>query len=231
MLLCASVRTTAVTVIAKHLEMGQGTYTGLATVLAEELDADWSQVRVESAPADVKRYANSAFGMQGTGGSTAMSNSWTQLREAGAKARAVLCAAAAKEWHVPVEELSVDASVVTHAKSGRHATYGSLVKTAATLPVPEKVTLKDPKDFKLIGTKPPRVDVAAKCDGTALFTLDVALPGHARCAAEACAAVRRECEVIRCDRSQRDSRCRESGAGAQWRRGGGRKFLGSEARP
>ena len=166
----------SITIVSKHLEMGQGTYTGIATVLAEELDADWSQVRVESAPADVKRYANTAFGMQGTGGSTAMNNSWAQLREAGAKTRAVLCAAAAKEWHVPVEELSVEKSVVSHARTNRHATYGSLVKTAATLPVPDKVTLKDPKDFKLIGTRPPRVDIAAKCDGTAQFTLDVALP-------------------------------------------------------
>ena len=93
----------SVTVIAKHVEMGQGAYTGIATVLAEELDADWTQVRVESAPADAKRYANLAFGtMQGTGGSSAMANSWTQLREAGAKARAMLLAAAAKEWQVPV---------------------------------------------------------------------------------------------------------------------------------
>ena len=81
----------SVTVIAKHVEMGQGAYTGIATIVAEELDADWERVRVESAPADAKRYANLAFGtMQGTGGSSAMANSWLQLREAGAKARAVL---------------------------------------------------------------------------------------------------------------------------------------------
>src|SRR5579863_9436264 len=80
----------SVTVIAKHLEMGQGAYTGIATIVAEELDADWSQVRVESAPADAKRYANLAMGIQGTGGSSAMANSWNQLREAGAKARAML---------------------------------------------------------------------------------------------------------------------------------------------
>ena len=87
----------SVTVIAKHLEMGQGSYTGLATVLAEELDADWSLVKVESAPADAKRYANLAFGMQGTGGSSAMNNSWAQLREAGGKARLMLMTAAASE--------------------------------------------------------------------------------------------------------------------------------------
>src|SRR6202167_3848065 len=103
----------SVTVIAKHLEMGQGAYTGIATVLAEELDADWARVRVESAPADAKLYANLVFGnLQGTGGSSAMANSWMQLREAGAKARAMLLTAAAKQWHVPVQELTVDNGIV-----------------------------------------------------------------------------------------------------------------------
>src|ERR1700728_166271 len=103
----------SVTVIAKHLEMGQGSYTGIATVLAEELDADWVRVRVESAPADAKRYANLVFKtMQGTGGSSAMANSWQQLREAGATARALLVSAAAKQWHVPETELRVEKSVV-----------------------------------------------------------------------------------------------------------------------
>jgi isoquinoline 1-oxidoreductase beta subunit len=167
----------SVTIIAKHVEMGQGAYTGIATVLAEELDADWAQVRVESAPADVKRYANLAFGMQGTGGSSAMANSWPQLREAGAKGRAMLLTAASNEWRVPVTELTTDKSVVSHAASGRRATYGSLVAKAAALPVPDQVVLKDPKDFKLIGRGVPRVDMAAKVNGTAQFTLDVALPG------------------------------------------------------
>src|SRR5580658_7877055 len=98
----------SVTVIAKHLEMGQGSYTGLATVLAEELDADWTHVRVESAPADAKRYANLVFKtMQGTGGSSAMANSWQQLREAGATARALLVTSAARQWHVAGSELRV----------------------------------------------------------------------------------------------------------------------------
>jgi isoquinoline 1-oxidoreductase beta subunit len=165
-------------IISKHIEMGQGAYTGLATVLAEELDADWTQVRVESAPADATRYANLAFGkIQGTGGSSAIANSWPQLRDAGAKARAMLMSAASLEWRVPVSELTVDKSVVYHAASERQARFGALVKTAATLPVPATVRLKDPKDFKLIGHRPPRVDVPAKCNGTALFTIDVVLPG------------------------------------------------------
>jgi isoquinoline 1-oxidoreductase beta subunit len=168
----------AVTVIAKHVEMGQGAYTGIATIVAEELDADWSNVRVESAPADAKRYANLAFGtMQGTGGSSAMSNSWQQLREAGGKARAMLVSAAAARWKVPAGELTTANGVVTHAKTGRTAAYGTLVADASKLPVPDKVTLKQPADFKLIGHRIPRVDGSAKSNGTAHFTLDTTFPG------------------------------------------------------
>jgi isoquinoline 1-oxidoreductase beta subunit len=169
----------SVTVISKHLEMGQGSYNGIATVLAEELDADWSLVRVESAPADAKRYNNLSFGpIQGTGGSSAMANSWKQLREAGAKARAMLVAAAAAQWHVPAEQVTVSDSTVHHPDGKTQATFGSLVARAASLPIPDQVTLKDPKNFKLIGKRQsPRVDIPAKCDGSAQFTLDVQMPG------------------------------------------------------
>jgi isoquinoline 1-oxidoreductase subunit beta len=167
----------SVTVIAKHLEMGQGTYTGLATIVAEELDADWAQIRVESAPADASKYANLAFGtIQGTGGSSAMANSWMQLRNAGAMARAMLAAAAAAEWNVPPASLTVERGVVRHAPSNRQATFGDLVAKAASQPAPDKVALKDPKDFKLIGQKLPRVDIPGKTNGTAQFTIDVAFP-------------------------------------------------------
>lgn len=168
-----------VTVLAKHLEMGQGSYTGLATLLAEELDADWDKVRVEGAPADVKRYNNLAFGpMQGTGGSTAMANSWEQMRNAGATAKAMLVAAAAQRWGVPASEISVDKGVVSHAGSGRSAGFGELVEAAASLPVPEQVQLKDPKDFKLIGKRElRRKDSPGKTDGSAIFTQDFKLPG------------------------------------------------------
>jgi isoquinoline 1-oxidoreductase subunit beta len=168
----------SITIISKHIEMGQGSYTGLATILAEELDADWAQVRVESAPADASRYANLIFGkIQGTGGSSAMANSWAQLRDAGAKARAMLLTAASNQWRVSVSELTVDKSVIYHAASKRQATFGSLVKSASALPVPATVQLKNPENFKLIGHLPPRVDVPAKCDGTAQFTIDVEMPG------------------------------------------------------
>jgi len=167
-----------VTVISKHLEMGQGTYTGLATIVAEELDASWSQVRVEAAPADARRYNNLRMGpMQGTGGSTAMANSWDQLRRAGATARAMFVAAAAQQWAVPVEEVGVGDGVVTHARSGRHATFGQLVAAAAAQPVPTDVVLKAPKDFKLIGKRAPRKDAHDKTNGKAQFTQDVHLPG------------------------------------------------------
>ncbi len=168
----------SVTVMSKHVELGQGAYTGLATILADELDADWSQIRVESAPADVARYANLAFKLQGTGGSTAIANSWMQLREAGAMGRAMLIAAAAAQWGASANEITVDRGVVRHGASGRQATFGALAMQAASVPPPAKVVLKDPKDFKLIGdAKLPRVDVPPKTDGTALFTIDVVLPG------------------------------------------------------
>ncbi|WP_028238785.1 xanthine dehydrogenase family protein molybdopterin-binding subunit [Stutzerimonas azotifigens] len=168
-----------VTVLAKHLEMGQGSYTGLATLLAEELDADWDKVRVEGAPADAKLYNNNAFGpMQGTGGSTAMANSWEQMRNAGATARAMLVAAAAQRWGVPAGEIDVAQGVVSHAGSGRSAGFGELVEAAAQLPVPQQVQLKEPKDFKLIGKLDlRRKDSFDKTDGSALFTQDLKLPG------------------------------------------------------
>ena len=167
-----------VTIISKHIEMGEGTYTGLATILAEELDADWSQIRVESAPADAERYNNLAFGpVQGTGGSSAMANSWDQLRRAGATARAMLVEAAAREWGVPASEITVERGVVSHAPSGRRATFGELASKAAALTPPAQVTLKDPKDFKLVGTRLPRLDGRTKTDGTAQYTMDFSLPG------------------------------------------------------
>ncbi len=167
-----------VTVLAKHIEFGQGSYTGLATIAAEELDADWAQVKVEAAPADASKYNNLEFGpVQGTGGSTAMANSWKQLRIAGATARALLVAAAAKDWGVPASEITVESGQVRHAKSGKSASFGSLIATAATLRAPADAPLKDPKNFKLIGTKLARVDGRAKLNGSAIFTSDVKRPG------------------------------------------------------
>ncbi len=166
-----------VTVLSKHIEMGQGSYSGLARIVAEELDADWAQMRAEGAPADTKLYANLAFGMQGTGGSSSIANSYEQLRKAGATARAMLVQAAAKTWNVPADQITVSKGVVTHAAGKHSATFGELAATAAKLPVPENVTLKDPKTFTLIGKPDHRIDVPEKSDGTALYGLDVRFPG------------------------------------------------------
>jgi isoquinoline 1-oxidoreductase beta subunit len=167
-----------VTVIVKHLEMGQGTYTGLPTLVAEELDADWNQIRVEGAPADASRYNNLFMGpMQGTGGSTAMANSYEQMRKAGAAARAMLVAAAAERWKVAPDTVTVSRGVVLHQPSNRRASFGSLAASAATQPVPQEVKLKDAKDFTYIGRRAPRTDSRAKSNGTAIYTQDVKLPG------------------------------------------------------
>jgi len=168
-----------VTIVCKHLEMGQGNTTGLATLAADELDADWSLVRTEYAPSDPKVYNNVFYGeMQITGGSTSIANSFMQMRSAGATARAMLVAAAANAWHVPAAEINTANSVLTHA-SGRRATYGEMAAAAGRLPVPKDVALKQPQHFTLIGKQnaTPRVDSLSKCNGSAIYTIDVTLPG------------------------------------------------------
>ena len=168
-----------VTIVCKHLEMGQGNTTGLATLVADELDADWSLVRTEYAPSDAKIYNNTLYGpMQITGGSSTIANSFEQMRSAGATARAMLVTAAANAWNVPASEIKTSNSVLTHA-SGRRATYGQMAEAAGRLAVPKSVTLKQPSQFSLIGkpTATPRVDSTSKCNGTALYTIDVKLPG------------------------------------------------------
>ncbi len=165
-----------VTVTVKHLEMGQGTYTGLPTLVAEELDAAWSQVRAAGAPADAKLYNNLFWGAaQGTGGSSAMANSFDQYRQAGAAARAMLVAAAARQWNVPADSIAVKNGVVSHA-SGKRASFGELADAAAKEPVPATVRLKEPKDFVYIGKHVSRTDSKSKSNGTATFTQDLRLP-------------------------------------------------------
>ena len=216
-----------ITIISKHIEFGQGTYSGLATILAEELDADWSQVRVEAAPADAQRYGNRLVGgMQMTGGSTAMAAAWDQLRRAGATARAMLVEAAAREWGVPASAITVDGGVISHPPSGRRATFGELASKAAALTPPAQVTLKDPKDFKLIGKRVPRVDSKAKTDGSAQFTADFAAPGPAHRADRAAAALRGHREVRRRDRGAAREGRDPRGAGAVRRRRRRHRLLG-----
>ncbi|MDQ3692900.1 MAG: molybdopterin-dependent oxidoreductase, partial [Chloroflexota bacterium] len=167
-----------ITIIAKHTEWGQGIYTALAMMIAEELDADWTRVRVEPAPANAELYVNLAFGFQGTAGSNGVRNSYEQYRQAGATGRAMLVAAAADAWQVPAAEISVEQGVLRHRGSGQRATFGELATAAAMQPVPEDVTLKDPADFRLIGHEGiRRLDSPSKIDGTARYAIDIELPG------------------------------------------------------
>ena len=165
----------AVTVLSKHIEFGQGNHAGLAAIVAEELDADWSRVKVVHAPANAKLYGNKGLGIQLTGGSSAISNSWEQLRKAGAGARAMFVQAAAAKWSVPAGQITVKDSVVSGG--GKSAGFGELIADAAKVTPPENPTLKDPKTFTLIGTdRVRRKDSLAKSNGTARYTQDVQLP-------------------------------------------------------
>ena len=166
-----------VKVLIKHLEMGQGVYTGLATCVAEELDADWAQVVCEHAPVNTEKYANVLMGQQATGGSTAMANSFMQMRQAGAAAKAMLVAAAAAQWQVPASEIRVSNGVLTH---GNHSsTFGELAVAAAQQPAPDAagLMLKTPAEFRLIGQDDTLRKDVGKHDGTAIYTQDVKLPG------------------------------------------------------
>jgi isoquinoline 1-oxidoreductase beta subunit len=167
-----------VTVLIKHLDKGQGVTTGLTTIVADELDADWAQMRAEFAPANAALYNNLLFGpIQATGGSTSVANSFDQLRKASAAARAMMIAAAAQDWNVPAGEITISKGLLAHAPSGRRAAFGDLADKAAALPVPSQVMLKDPKDWIYIGKQVPRIDSIAKTTGAARYALDVKRPG------------------------------------------------------
>ena len=166
----------AVTVVSKHIEFGQGSHASLAAMVAEELDADWDKLKVVQAGANAKVYANLDQGAQGTGGSSAIHNSWDQLRKVGAATRAMFVTAAADRWKVHAGEISVANGVVAHA-SGQSATFADLVADAAKVSPPASPKLKDPKAYTLIGTdRVRRKDALAKATGTARFTQDVHLP-------------------------------------------------------
>lgn len=168
-----------VTIVCKHFEMGQGITTGLATLAAEELEADWSQMRFTFAPYNPDLYGNLAFGpYMVTGGSNSIAGSWVQMRKVGAAARTMLVQAAAARWGVPPEEIAVAKGVVSHAPSRRSARFGELAEDAMRLAPPKDVALKEPKDWKLIGRKLPRLDAVAKTTGKATFAMDVRRPGE-----------------------------------------------------
>jgi isoquinoline 1-oxidoreductase beta subunit len=161
-----------------YVEMGQGTYTAIAMLIAEELEVDLKQVRLEHAPPNEKLYGNPLIGgLQATGNSNAIRGAWQPLRQAGAAARTMLVSAAAKKWKVGPASCRAERGEVIHAASGRRIKYGVLATDAAKLPVPENVALKRPADFKLIGTPAKRLDAPAKVNGTAVFGIDVRPPG------------------------------------------------------
>ena len=166
-----------VTVISPMIEMGQGTYTALPMLVAEELDADMSKVGYGISPPNDKLYGNSFLGgVQTTGNSSSIRAFYLPMRQAGAAARAVLIAAAATKLAVDAAELTTEAGHVIHATSGQSVGYGSLVDDAAKLPVPTDVKLKDPSEFRIIGTPAKRLDVSGKVNGTAMYGIDVKVP-------------------------------------------------------
>jgi len=163
--------------IMPYVEMGQGTYTSIPMLIAEELDVNLKQVQLEHAPPNEKLYANPLLGVQATGGSDALRGAWKPLREAGATARIMLVAAAAKRWDVDPKSCRAQDGEVAHVPTGRRLKYGELAAEAAKMPVPAGVTLKAPEDFKLIGTPAKRLDAPAKVNGTAVYGIDARPPG------------------------------------------------------
>ncbi len=169
-------RKNMVTVMVNHSEMGQGVLTSLPTIVADEMDADWAKVKGEHAPvADV--YKNPAMNMQLTGGSTSVRTTWDILRQAGATVRTLFIKAASKQWNIPEFECETANGEVIHKVSKRALSYGELVETAVTLPLPENVQLKTRSQFKLIGKETARLDSIMKIDGSAVFGTDVMVPG------------------------------------------------------
>ena len=165
-----------ITVIVNHSEMGQGSYTSLPMLVADELDADWSKIRFESAPVDAA-YNHLGFGMQATGGSTSTSTEWDRFRKAGATGKYMLIAAAAQTWNVDPASCHADKGFVIHSSSNRKLSFGQLVEKAATITAPQDVKLKEPKDFKFIGKPVKRLDTPEKINGTGVFGLDVKVAG------------------------------------------------------
>ena len=177
----------AITILVAHSEMGQGVYTSMPMLVAEELNVDLKQIQVEVAPPDAV-YVNALLGAQITGGSTSVRNGWEKLRIAGAQVREMLVAAAANEWGVDKSAVKADKATLT-GPGGKKATYGQMAAAAARLPVPEKPAIKDAKDFRIVGKATKRLDTPAKVNGSATFGVDVQLPGMVYAAVQQCPVI------------------------------------------
>ena len=178
-----------ITLLSARSEMGQGVYTSMPMLIAEELNVDLKTIKVAIAPPNAKLYGNPLLGgPQLTGGSTSVRDGWEKLRIAGAQVREMLISAAATKWNVDRSTLRAEKGMVIGANS-KKATYGSLAEAASKLPVPEKVALKDPKDFTIVGKKTKRLDTPAKTNGTAVFGIDVKMPGMVYAALEQCPVI------------------------------------------
>ncbi|OYU10146.1 MAG: aldehyde oxidase [Comamonadaceae bacterium PBBC1] len=177
----------SITILSSHSEMGQGVHTAMPMLVAEELNVEMNQIRVVDAPPGAA-YVNALLGAQITGGSTSVRGSWEKLRIAGAQVREMLISAAAAQWNVDRSQLKADKGMVL-GPNGKKATYGSLAAAASKLPVPEKPAIKDPKDFRLVGKRTPRVDTPAKTNGTAEFGIDVKLPGMVYATVQQCPVI------------------------------------------
>jgi isoquinoline 1-oxidoreductase beta subunit len=164
-----------ITIIVNHSEMGQGVYTSLPMLVAEELECEWSKIVVEASPVD-PAYNHTQWGIQGTGGSTSVSSEWERLRKVGASAREMLIAAAADMWKVDKASCRAENGKVIHS-SGKSMTYGQLATKAANMPVPKEIRLKDPSKFKIIGKPVKRLDTPEKTNGKGVFGIDVTIPG------------------------------------------------------
>jgi isoquinoline 1-oxidoreductase beta subunit len=176
-----------ITLMSARSEMGQGVYTSMPMLIAEELHVDLRKIKVAIAPPG-KAYVNALLGAQITGGSTSVRDGWEKLRIAGAQVRMMLISAAAAKWNVDPSTLRAENGMVLGA-NGKKATYGSLAEAASKLPVPEKVVLKDPKDFTIVGKATKRLDSPAKVNGTAEFGIDVKLPGMVYASLEQCPVI------------------------------------------
>ena len=176
-----------ITLISARSEMGQGVYTSMPMLIAEELNVSLNQIKVAIAPPKAV-YVNALLGAQITGGSTSVRDGWEKLRTGGAQVREMLISAAAAKWNVDRSTLRTEKGMVLGA-GGKKATYGSLAEAASKLPVPEKVVLKDPKDFTIVGKRTKRLDTPAKTNGTAQFGIDVKLPGMVYASLEQCPVI------------------------------------------